>query len=138
MAGELAADMLMRGTLKRSRQQIQDELDRLKARVRISGGPTSVNAAIETTRENLPAALRLVNEVLREPSFPASEFEPLRQQRLAGVEEQLSDPAAVASVTFQRHLRPRARGDVRYTPTLEESIAELTYYRRHMARLAAG
>ncbi|HVH29205.1 MAG TPA: pitrilysin family protein [Vicinamibacterales bacterium] len=126
VAGDLAADMLMRGTLKRTRQQIQDELDRLKARVRVSGSATSVNAAIETTRENLPAVLRLVNEVLREPSFPAGEFEPLRQQRLANVEEQLSDPTALASVAFQRHLRPRARGDVRYVPTLEESIAELS------------
>jgi zinc protease len=124
-AGELAADMLMRGSAKRSRQQIQDELDRLKARVRVSGGATSVNAAIETTRENLPAVLRLVNEVLREPSFPAAEFEPLRQQRLAGLEEQLSDPTALASLAFQRHLRPRPRGDVRYVPTLEESIAEM-------------
>ncbi len=32
-APDLAADMLMRGTTRRSRQQIQDELDRLKARI---------------------------------------------------------------------------------------------------------
>ena len=124
-AGELAADMLLRGTAKRTRQQIQDELDRLKARVRVSGGATSVNAAIETTRENLPAVLRLVSEVLREPSFPSAEFEPLRQQRLAALEEQRSDPAAIASLAFQRHLRPQPKGDVRYVQTLEESIGEL-------------
>ena len=124
-AGELAANMLMRGTATRTRQGIQDELDRLKARVRIGGGATSVNAAIETTREHLPAVLRLVNEILREPSFPATEFEPLRQERLAGLEEQRSDPTAIASLAFQRHLRPRPKGDVRYVQTLDESIDEL-------------
>ena len=124
-AGQLAGAMLMRGTTKRTRQQIQDEFDRLKARVRVGGAATNVNASIETTRENLPAVLRLVNEVLREPSFPAEEFEPLRQQRLASLEEQRSDPIALASVAFQRHMSPQEKGDVRYVKTIDESIADL-------------
>ncbi len=124
-AGQLAGAMLMRGTTKRTRQQIQDEFDRLKARVRVGGAATNVNASIETNRENLPAVLRLVNEVLREPSFPAEEFELLRQQRLASLEEQRSDPIALASVAFQRHMSPQERGDVRYVKTIDESIADL-------------
>jgi zinc protease len=124
-AGQLAGAMLMRGTTNRTRQQIQDEVDRLKARVRVGGSATSVNASIETNRENLPAVLRLVNEVLREPAFPAEEFELLRQQRVAGLEEQRSDPIALASVAFQRHMSPHEKGDVRYVKTLDESIADL-------------
>ena len=57
MAGQFAGAMLMRGTTKRTRQQIQDEIDRLKARVNVFGGPTNAGAQIETTRENLPAVL---------------------------------------------------------------------------------
>ena len=63
--------------------------------------------------------------MLREPSFPAEEFEPLRQQRLASLEEQRSDPIALASVAFQRHMSPQERGDVRYVKTIDESIADL-------------
>ncbi len=77
MAGQFAGAMLMRGTTKRTRQQIQDEIDRLKARVNVFGGVTNAGAQVETTRENLPAVLRLVAEVLRQPSFPADEFEQL-------------------------------------------------------------
>ena len=44
-AGQLAGAMLMRGTTKRTRQQIQDEFDRLKARVRVGGAATNVNAS---------------------------------------------------------------------------------------------
>ena len=124
-AGQLAGAMLMRGTTKHTRQQIQDEFDRLGARVAVGGGVTAANASIETTHENLPAVLRLVTEVLREPSFPASELEQVKQQRLAGLEQQRSDPQAIAAVAFQRHLRPYSKGDVRYIPTIDESIADL-------------
>jgi zinc protease len=47
-----------------NRQQIADEFTRLKIR----GGLTQ----FETTREQLPEALRLVGQLLREPSFPAA------------------------------------------------------------------
>jgi zinc protease len=124
-AGDFAAGMLMRGTAKHTRQQIQDELDKLKARVSVGGGPTSVDVAIETTRENLPAVMKLVAEILREPSFPASEFEQLKQEQLAGVEQHRSEPTNVGFVALQRHLRPYPKGHVNYTPTPEESIAEV-------------
>ena len=124
-AEELASEMLMRGTSKHTRQQIQDEFDKLKARVSVSGGPNNAVVSIETIRENLPAVLRLVAEILREPSFPAAEFEQLKQESLAGIEEQQREPQSVAGVAFNRYLNPFPKGDVRYTSTPEEDIAEL-------------
>jgi zinc protease len=124
-AEELAADMLMRGTSKHTRQQIQDEFDKLKARVSISGGPNNVVASVETIRENLPAVLRLIAEILREPSFPAAEFEQLKQEGLASIEEQQREPQSVAGVAFGRHMNPFPNSDVRYTSTPEEDIADL-------------
>src|SRR5207249_4179326 len=38
--GRLTGAMLMRGTAKHTRQQIQDELDKLKARMNVFGGAT--------------------------------------------------------------------------------------------------
>ncbi len=124
-AGEFAGQMLMRGTAKHTRQQIQDELDRLKARASVFGGPTSVNVYIESTRENLPAAMRLVAEILREPSFPQAEFDKLKQEAITGIESQRSEPQAAALIAFQRHLNPYPKGDVRYTGTLEEELADV-------------
>ena len=105
-AGELAGQMLMRGTTKHTRQQIQDEFDKLKARAGVFGGATSANVSIETTRENLPAVLRLVAEILREPSFPAAEFEQLKQETITNIESQRSQPQVAASVALQRHMNP--------------------------------
>lgn len=124
-AGEMVASMLMRGTSKHTRQQIQDELDKLKARVSVFGGPTQAGVSVETTRDNLPAVLRLVAEVLRDPVFPANEFDLLKQERITGAESQRSEPTAVANVVFRRHLNPYPKGDVRYVSTLDESIADL-------------
>lgn len=124
-AGALAGDMLLRGTAKHTRQQLQDEFDKLKAKVGISGSPESATVSIETIRENLPAVLRLVTEALREPSFPATEFEQLRQEQIAGIEQQKSEPTAIAGTLFQRHLRPYPKGHVKYVSTPDESIADL-------------
>ncbi|HEV2885004.1 MAG TPA: pitrilysin family protein [Pyrinomonadaceae bacterium] len=124
-AGQLAGSMLMRGTAKHTRQQIQDELDRLKARVNVFGGPTQAGVVVETTRENFPAVMRLVAEVLREPIFPESEFEQLKRENLAAIEEQKSEPTQIAFNAFGRHLGPYPKGDVRYISTTDESIADM-------------
>ena len=69
--------------------------------------------------------LRLAAEILRQPAFPADEFEQLKQQRLAGLEQAKSEPQVLGQVQLQRHLRPYPKGDVRYVPTIEESIADV-------------
>lgn len=122
-AAVLAGSMLMRGTAKHTRQQIQDELDRLKARAFVFGGTQSANVQIETTRENLPAVMRLVAEILREPAFPASEFDLMKQEQLAFYEQNKSEPTQIAGTAFSRHLNPYPKGDVRYVTTTEEDIA---------------
>jgi zinc protease len=122
---ELTSQMLMRGTTKHTRQQVQDELDKLKARVSFFGKGASVNVSLETKREFLPAVFKLVGEVLREPSFPPSEFDQLKEEQLAQIEQQRTDPQPIAFNAVQRHLNPYPKGDVRYVPTFEEEIQEV-------------
>jgi zinc protease len=124
-AGELAGAMLMRGTAKHTRQQLKDEFDKLKAQVSVSGSATGVSASIQTTKENFPKALALVAEVLKEPVFPENEFENLRQEQLAGLEGQKSEPQALAMIEIQRKLAPYPKGDVRYVDTIDDSIADI-------------
>jgi zinc protease len=124
-AGAMVGAMLMRGTLKRTREQIEDELDKLKARVDIGGGAQGTAVNIETTRDNLPAVFTLVAEVLRQPAFDAKEFEQLRTENLARLEAQSKEPTMLAGLAFSRHLAPYPKGDVRYQATVEEQVAEL-------------
>jgi zinc protease len=117
-ACSFAGSMLTRGTLKRTRAELQDAFDKLNASVSIGGD----GASIEVRRENLPAALRLVAEALREPAFPAAEFEEMKRAALTGAEAQRGDPGALAGVRLARHLYAYPEGHPHYTPTIEERI----------------
>jgi zinc protease len=124
-APNLAASMLMRGTAKRTRQQITDELNRLKAQVSIFGGATGTRVNIETVRQNLPEVMRLVAEILRDPSFPATEFDQLKQQQLAQQEQMRREPQAIGMSALQQRLNPYPKDDPRYVRTPDETISAL-------------
>ena len=119
---QLAGAMLARGTSRYSREQLADEFDKLK----ISGGVSGTGASIQTTRENLPAVLKLVAHVLKEPSFPESEFIQLKKQYLTSIESQKSDPAARGSERLSAHFNVYPKGDWRAATSLDESIAEIS------------
>ncbi len=123
--GSIAGTLLMRGTLKKNRQQIQDEIDHLKAQINVSGGVAGASANVRTLEANLGDSLRLVRELFREPSFPESEFEQVRQQRLAGLESEKTEPTGLASLDLNEHLNARyPRGDVRHPSTIDEQIED--------------
>ena len=122
-AASFAGSMLTRGTTERSRQEILDELDRLKVRGNLAGDATSVGGSGTTVRENLPAGLHLLGELLRQPAFDPREFELLREESVASLEAALSEPGALASNALSRHIGSRyAEDHVLYTPTLNEQI----------------
>jgi zinc protease len=123
---DLTGALLIRGTKIKSRQQIQDEMDRLKAQISVSGAINNASISIQTVEVNLSGALRLAAEILREPSFPASEFEQVKQQMIASIEEGRSDPQTLAMLAYQRRLTSiYPRGDVRYAATIDEQIEDL-------------
>jgi zinc protease len=142
---QLAGGLLMRGTKSKTRQQIQDEMDRLNARITVTGGGggsmmgggrgrggpvttssiSTATASVQTTAENLVPALKLAVEMLREPAFNESDFEQIKQQRIAGIEAGRTEPASLASEVLQKHLNPYPKGNVHYVATVDEQIAEL-------------
>src|SRR3990172_1928248 len=111
------AQMLMRGTRRHTYQQIRDEMDRLKAQVRISPGEHGAAVVrLTTKRDTLSDVLALVAEILREPSFPQDQMEIVRKETLAELEQQLQDPTAQAFTTLVRKVNPWPKDDVRYVP----------------------
>jgi len=119
-AAAFTAMMLDKGTKTMTRQQIQDELDRLKARVNIFGGGSSASVNVETEHDNLPDVMKLVGDMLKNPSFSQEEFDKLKEEQLAAIESQRSDPQALAFTTFQRTMNQYPKGDIRYVMTLDE------------------
>lgn len=117
------AQMLDRGTTKRSREQIKRDLDRLQATVRIGGSRTTTRISIETVRANLPEVLDLVTEMLEEPAFDAEELAIYKREQLAQLEEARHEPLVLANLRLRHHLYPE--GHLLYQPTVEEMIAHV-------------
>jgi zinc protease len=129
--------MMLRGTKKHSRQEFEDELDRLKARISSGGmgGPRGggggggglgeLTFAVECRRDTLPAVVKLLGEALREPAFPTEDFDVMRRQARDRLSSSLTDPQTIARRALQRKLSPYPADDVRYVPTDEESLARL-------------
>ena len=69
--------------------------------------------------------LGLLTEILREPSFPADEFDVLKRQERDGLEQGRTEPQALAGNALRRKLYPYPKDDVRYVPTLDESMERL-------------
>src|ERR1019366_3067735 len=144
-AAQLAGSLLMSGTKTLNRQQIQDEMEKLNARIQVSGGGggggfggrgggggrggasggggmSGASATITVKPENLPAAMGLAIEMLREPAYPETEFDRVKGQRVRALENVPSQPEQLSAEQLQRHLSPFAKGDPQYQPTREEQL----------------
>ncbi len=122
---ELTAAMLRRGTKNRSFQQINDELDRLKAQLSIGGSGQTVTVSLQTVRDNLTPALEVVADLLRAPTFPDAEFDKLRDELLANIEQQRSDPQALAAQALRSTLDPYPADDFRHIMTFDGQAAAI-------------
>ena len=121
--GQYTAALLMRGTQLHTRQQIQDELTRLKTTLRINGGPAGLSVSFETPEANLNPTLALIAEVLQKPAFPAADLDEIKRATLSRIEGARTDPQAIANLALRRSLSAYLAGDYRYVPTFDESVA---------------
>ena len=126
LAGKSAAcdflgDLMARGTKEMSFQQLRDALDEHKTRLGAGGEAGQLSFNLRTKRENLPAAIGILQKVLREPALAAEELEVLKREQLAGIEQNLSDPQSLASNTLRRSLTQYPAEDPRYVPTTQEA-----------------
>jgi zinc protease len=142
-AAQFVGPMLMRGTKKHTFQQLQDELARLNAVIQVGGAggggrggggrggqgaPARLGTlavSIECKKDNLGDVLTLMGEILREPTFPADDFDLMKRRSRDGIERQRTEPQALGLLTLQRKLSPYAKDDIRYVPTIEESVERL-------------
>ncbi|HID23876.1 MAG TPA: insulinase family protein, partial [Planctomycetaceae bacterium] len=122
-ATEFLGPLMMRGTRRLTRQQIQDLLDKHRIRLSASSAPGQVTFTLQTKKPHLAAALDLLRQILREPTFPDKELEILKQAEVAGLEQQKTNPITLAQVAVSRDLNPYPKGDPRYVPTIDEEVA---------------
>ncbi|WP_206107859.1 M16 family metallopeptidase [Paludisphaera rhizosphaerae] len=125
-ASEFLGSLMSRGGTKNlTKLQLQDELDKNFATIGGGGGLGSIQFGVTTRRANLPAALELLRQVLREPLLPEAEFEVQKTGALAGLEASRTEPGTLAGEKLAKIQSKYPPDDVRYEPTTDESIARL-------------
>ena len=127
-AAELLGPMLLRGTRRRTFTELTDALDELQTELSISSGrslPEAVGLRARTLKPHLPALLTLLAELLRQPSFPPSEFTRVQKELIAALEVRQQDPLALAKVVLGRALYPWPADDPRHYASLPEQLQQL-------------
>src|SRR5262249_26741974 len=85
--------------------------------------PGQLTFSVQAKKETLPQALTLLGEILREPAFPDAEFETSKRRMRSMQSGNTTEPGILARNRLERALSPYDKDDVRYVPTIEESIA---------------
>ncbi|MDR0196300.1 MAG: insulinase family protein [Myroides sp.] len=120
--GSFTAAMLSNGTKTMTKQEIKDKLDKLKSYVNINFWGQSININITTYRNTINEVMPIVEDILKNPSFPETELAKLKLEYKTYYEGQLNDPQAIAFTEIGRITSNEPKGSIFYTPTIQESI----------------
>jgi zinc protease len=98
----LTADMLSKGTARRGKLEIAEELEGAGASVGVSSNTFTVSISTQSLSRDLPMVLGSLAEQLREPTFPADELEKLKQRVTASIQRNQEDTQRRASERFSQ------------------------------------
>jgi zinc protease len=94
--GSLTMAMLDEGTRTRSSIAISDELAALGANLFTGSNLDVSSVTLETLKDKLDPALAVYADVILHPSFPRTDFDRLKRQRLAQIQQEKVDPVGMA------------------------------------------
>lgn len=143
----MTADLLTKGTEKRSATQIAEAIEALGGSLDSSARWDASRVAINIMSSKISPALEILADVVRRPTFKDEEIERLRQQTLDELTVELGEPGSIARYVAARVVF----GDAPYGQPLSgtpQSIAKIgradfvkyhgTYYRPDNAILVIG
>lgn len=130
------ADCLMRGTARRTFQQIYEEIESVGAAVNLDGGMNATGFAAKCLAQDLPLVMDILADVLQQPVFPSAEVEKERGEILTDLEERAHAPQRQASLKFRELLyspqHPYGRSMEGYIETVQAlGRDELEQFYRH-------
>lgn len=131
----LTARMLTEGTRRKSSALLAEAVESLGTS--LSAGASRDDSSLELTvlKEDAPAALGLLAEVVMEPAFSQREFERVRNEWLDGLQSERQNPQRLAMLAAVRALHGSVGGaPINGKPSDVEklSVADLTDFHRRV------
>jgi len=101
---EMAATMVRTGTAQHSSREIEELLRGLGADLSVNAGQDNSSISFAGLSDHAELLLQLVNELAREATFPAAEFERERRQKLEEVKLERTQPGFLAGERLRKVL----------------------------------
>jgi zinc protease len=117
---------LIRGTAKRSFQQIVSETEERGSSVNAGGGVHSSGFGGRSLAEDLPLILEMLSDMMMTPTFPAHEVERLRGQFLMNLRESEQETRTQASRALRQMLFPANHPYSRLSSGTMETVQGIT------------
>ncbi len=134
---ELTAEMLERGTQKRSKIDVANALDSMGSEIHFNAELERVEISARSLSENIESTLDLLFEMLKSPAFDSAEFDKLKTQRLNEMKKDLDNTDTQASEQLYQALYPSSHP---YHLSTADKIAQIekltikdvkTFYTNH-------
>jgi len=119
----ITASMLGKGTRRRSKLEIAEELETAGARVGLSSNTFTTSVSGLSLNRDLPMIVSTLAEELREPAFPAEELDKMRQRIIANIQEEQDDTRARAYDRMTQLVYPE--GNPFYQTPPEKAISQI-------------
>src|SRR5258707_1919833 len=101
---EMTATMVRTGTAQHSSREIEELLRGLGADLSVSAGQDNSSISFAGLSDHAEPLLQLMNELAREATFPAAEFERERRQKLEEVKLERTQPGFLAGERLRKVL----------------------------------
>jgi zinc protease len=101
-AANLLAETMTQGTQKKTPEELEQAIDLLGAAIDVEAGRESITITGRSLARNFPATMALVEEILLEPRWDATEFGLAKQRVQNELRQRQANPAALAQDTFAR------------------------------------
>jgi len=98
----LTADLLRKGSQKRTATQIAEEIDFLGGSLNTGADNDSVTASLYVSTKDTDAGLDLFADVIRNATFPQEELDRERQLQVAGLQSLADEPGQVADLILNQ------------------------------------
>ncbi len=122
----LLADIMMRGTERKTAAELEEEIALLGANIRVNSGRQYFTISGNTLARNFRSTMDIVEEILLEPRWDEREFDLAKQSVLSQIAQQQSNPNSIAANEFNKILY--GEDNIRSISTLgtAESVESIT------------
>ena len=103
---DLTASALTRGAGRRTFREIYETLESSGASMGVGAGTHNISFRAKALAEDLPMLLELLSDILRQPTFPESEVDRLRGEKLTGLSIRDQDTGSLAQMAFEELAYP--------------------------------